>query len=67
MSKPWFLEDPETEYEYRWLAEDFEDVLADQQAEQEEETQAYLDWCAGPEHDVWAYLPSWDGSALLCQ
>ena len=54
MSAPWFLNEPTTEYEYRWTAEDFEDLLADQQAY--EYDQAYEDWCASPERDVWEYL-----------
>jgi hypothetical protein len=44
-------------YEFTWSAEDFEDLLADLMAFQQD--QIYNEYFQSPDFDVWAHLELW--------
>ena len=45
----------EETYEFIWTAEDFEDLIADYQADQQVESEIVIDDAL----DVWSYLEGW--------
>lgn len=45
--------------EFVWTAEDFEDLLADNLADQRE--LAFEEYVQSPDFDVWAHLETWRG------
>lgn len=52
-------------YEFNWSAEDFEDLLADLMAFQQD--QIYDEYFQSPDFDVWAHLESWRENQVCTQ